>query len=247
MIIVTEEMVSQFKAGFHGSTLNDDQVRRGLASVFLHRGLYDAKAAMADGGDTIMTAAEEVLAWLLIEKIGVPDDVSYTPDQAQEIIVRRLDQVRELEQIDDMLDEGQGDDEGYPIMPEFVKGITTYAKVEACLHLLERRRDALHPPPIPSSGVTEKALRMIAAQALTSEISDGTIVANDLEGAHDAMILRAREALFGIPPSQVSRGPADQIIGQIEELFPNWRSYRDLVDCITCELHELRQRAGERP
>lgn len=37
--------------------------------------------------------------------------------------------------------------------------------------------------------------------------------------------------------------PADQIIGQIEELFPNWRAYRDLVDCITCELHELRQRA----
>lgn len=43
------------------------------------------------------------------------------------------------------------------------------------------------------------------------------------------------------------RGPADQIIAEIEELFPNWRSYRDLVDCITCELHELRQRAGERP
>jgi hypothetical protein len=37
--------------------------------------------------------------------------------------------------------------------------------------------------------------------------------------------------------------PADQIIGQIEELFPNWRSYRDIVDCITCELHELRKRA----
>lgn len=44
-------------------------------------------------------------------------------------------------------------------------------------------------------------------------------------------------------PADLSRGPADQIIGQIEELFPNWRSYRDLVDCITCELHELRQRA----
>lgn len=92
MIIVTDEMVSQFKAGFHGSTLNDDQVRRGLASVFLHRGLYDASALMADGGDTIMTAAEEVLAWLLIEKIGVPDDVSYSPDQAQQIIADRLGQ-----------------------------------------------------------------------------------------------------------------------------------------------------------
>lgn len=36
---------------------------------------------------------------------------------------------------------------------------------------------------------------------------------------------------------------ADQIIGQIEEIFPNWPKYRDLVDCIICELHELRQRA----
>ncbi|MBD8556873.1 hypothetical protein IFT84_20390 [Rhizobium sp. CFBP 8762] len=36
--------------------------------------LYDGTVPMADGGDTRMTAAEEVLAWLLIEKIGVPDD-----------------------------------------------------------------------------------------------------------------------------------------------------------------------------
>lgn len=105
--------------------------------------LYDADAFMADGGDTPMTAAEYVLAWLIIEKIGVPDDAGYSPNQAQEIIVRRLEQVRELEQIDDMLNEGQGDDQGHPIMPEFTKGMTTYAKVEACLHLLERRRDAL--------------------------------------------------------------------------------------------------------
>lgn len=33
---------------------------------------------------------------------------------------------------------------------------------------------------------------------------------------------------------------ADQIIGQIEERFPNWRSYRDLIDCIECTLHDLR-------
>jgi hypothetical protein len=45
------------------------------------------------------------------------------------------------------------------------------------------------------------------------------------------------------PTHSVMGSPADQIIGQIEELFPNWRSYRDLVDCITCELHELRKRA----
>jgi len=33
---------------------------------------------------------------------------------------------------------------------------------------------------------------------------------------------------------------ADQIIGQIEERFSNWRSYRDLIDCIDCTLHQLR-------
>jgi hypothetical protein len=34
--------------------------------------------------------------------------------------------------------------------------------------------------------------------------------------------------------------PADEMIGQIEERFPNWRSYRDLVDCIDVTLHRLR-------
>lgn len=87
---ITDDMVSDFKLGFHGSTLNDDQVRRGLEKVFANRGLYDATAPMADGGDTPMTASEEVLAWLLIEKIGVPDDVAYTPDMAQQIITARI-------------------------------------------------------------------------------------------------------------------------------------------------------------
>lgn len=51
--------------------------------------LYNGAAPMADG-DTVMTAAESVLAFLLIEKIGVPDDVPYTPDQAQDIIIKKL-------------------------------------------------------------------------------------------------------------------------------------------------------------
>jgi len=38
--------------------------------------------------------------------------------------------------------------------------------------------------------------------------------------------------------------PADQIISQIETLFPNWRSYRDLIDCIECTLHDFRKDAG---
>ena len=45
-------------------------------------------------------------------------------------------------------------------------------------------------------------------------------------------------------PSSPVEVPADQIISQIEQLFPNWRSYRDLVDCIECTLHDLRKDAG---
>lgn len=59
-------------------------------------------------------------------------------------------------------------------------------------------------------------------------------------------IMVARIGASPSPSSNVMVTPADQIIGQIEELFPNWRSYRDLVDCITCELHELHERAEGR-
>jgi len=91
-MIITDEMIADFKIGFHGSTLSDDQVKRGLGKVFGNRGLFDSSVPMADGGETPMTAAEEVLVWLLVEKIGVPDDVSYSPDQAQKIITDRLAQ-----------------------------------------------------------------------------------------------------------------------------------------------------------
>lgn len=36
-------------------------------------------------------------------------------------------------------------------------------------------------------------------------------------------------------------GEADKMIGEIEKRFPNWKSYRDLVDCIDCTLHALRR------
>lgn len=69
--------------------------------------LYNAAAPMADGGDTRMTAAEEVLAWLLVEKIGAPDDVSYSPDQAQQIIVNRLESISALTPAPDRTSENE--------------------------------------------------------------------------------------------------------------------------------------------
>jgi len=54
------------------------------------RDLYDASAQMADDGDIVMTAAERVLAWLLIEVVRVPDDVGYSPNQAQVILTAAI-------------------------------------------------------------------------------------------------------------------------------------------------------------
>lgn len=47
----------------------------------------------------------------------------------------------ELSRINEMMD--GGDDEGSPILPEFKDGWSVEAKVEACLHLLEKRRDVI--------------------------------------------------------------------------------------------------------
>ncbi|MVA98886.1 hypothetical protein GN330_16685 [Nitratireductor sp. CAU 1489] len=45
-----------------------------------------------------------------------------------------------------------------------------------------------------------------------------------------------------ITDEAVERAAAsDQIIGQIEDRFPNWQSYRDLLDCIDCTMAELRR------
>lgn len=126
---------------------------------------------MADGGEVPMSAAEEVLAWLLVEKIGVPDDVPYSPNQAQEIISRHLDRAEELDQIADMLSEGQGDDRGPAILPEFGKGWSVYAKVEACLHLLERRRDALSAPSPATAGVTDEMIQAAAYSWYNSKVN----------------------------------------------------------------------------
>lgn len=52
---------------------------------------------MADGSEDRMTAAEEVLAYLLIEVTGSPDDVPYSPNEAQRILEDRLKEGRRLE------------------------------------------------------------------------------------------------------------------------------------------------------
>jgi hypothetical protein len=141
-LTAAEDDYKAFVRGFLSATVEAFEVSDITSGGGRH---YEADHVMADGGDIRMTAAEEVLAWILIEKIGVPDDVGYSPQEAQDIIVSRLDLAAELDEIDSMLLDGQGDDEGTQILPDFTEGSSVYAKVEACLHLLERRRDALDP------------------------------------------------------------------------------------------------------
>jgi hypothetical protein len=58
--------------------------------------LRDDQQPMNCETDTI-TASEDVLTWLLIEKIGCVDDRSYTPHEAQKIIARKLDELSSAE------------------------------------------------------------------------------------------------------------------------------------------------------
>jgi hypothetical protein len=64
------------------------------------------------------------------------------------------------------------------------------------------------PPATANVTGLEKTMRQIAAQKLTSEITSTTLVANDIEGTHDAMILEARAALSASPP------PADNPVAE---------------------------------
>lgn len=68
----------------------------------------------------------------------------------------------ELAQIDAMLMEGQGDDDGDQVLPDFEPGWSVAAKVEACLHLLEKRRDLIAAT-APSDGLREALEAMVQA------------------------------------------------------------------------------------
>lgn len=70
--------------------ITDGVVATPAPSVILRGDVYDPDAFMADG-EIPMTAAENALAWLLVEKIGVVDDMNYSPKQAQDIIVAAID------------------------------------------------------------------------------------------------------------------------------------------------------------
>jgi hypothetical protein len=52
---------------------------------------------------------------------------------------------------------------------------------------------------------------------------------------------RKIEYALRLAAKPADEGEADKVIGEIEKRFPDWKSYRDLVDCIDCTLHSLRR------
>ncbi|ABS12938.1 hypothetical protein I6H96_11540 [Brucella anthropi] len=172
--------------------------------------LRDSTLPMACDPDE-WTAAEEVLAHLLINVIGAPDDVPYTPNQAQEVIERQLKRIRELDDIEEMLMDGQGDDDGAQIMPEFEAGWSTTAKVEECLHLLEKRRDVIEGFEADNAALTAriKELEQINADLCRSH-GVLNVTGAKLEGqveALEAKLAAAEKALsFYADPSKWNDG-----------------------------------------
>lgn len=102
--------------------------------------LDEAKAAaQADYEQRILAALEHAAP--AAEPVGVHKLAEYWSKQAGQ--ANLANHLKELADIEDMLNEGQGDDNGMQIMPDFDPSITTLAKVEACLFLLEKRRDVI--------------------------------------------------------------------------------------------------------
>ncbi|TRB00434.1 MULTISPECIES: hypothetical protein [Rhizobium/Agrobacterium group] len=97
---------------------------------------------------------------------------------------------------------------------------------------------------LPIAGTLFVARGAASARAYQEIVADGDGYFNLAKIDDVAKALEPfRSALSAQVQDVVGTSAADQIIGQIEEIFPNWPKYRDLVDCIICELHELRQRA----
>lgn len=101
-----------------------------------------------------------------------------------------------------------------------------------------------------SAGVTEEqtAAKAIYESLYADRLKHGEVSGwdemYDLDPFKASFVTAARAALEASRVAPVSQKEAatvaDKIISEIEERFPNWRGYRDLIDCIDCTLHDLR-------
>lgn len=122
--------VEEFEDGFTWPEHADDDGYRGGGYVQIAPS--DIQALRREAADRIL---------ILLQQRGF-----VRPSSPDGVIKERggEDGRQELAAIREMLLEGQGDDDGSPILPDFQEGMTVHAMVAACVHLLERRRDALN-------------------------------------------------------------------------------------------------------
>lgn len=116
---------------------------------------------------------------------------------------------KELAEIRAMLSDEQGADEAAQILPDFEPGWSTSAKVEACLHLLEKRRDAL------TAGGVEAALdALVGSRDVMSRAADLLEHAGRREDAErvrrQADECRGVLAVMLSAVASVGRDPSDQ-------------------------------------
>lgn len=96
---------------------------------------------------------------------------------------------------------------------------------------------------------TDAAWKLLRAPAKQESVAmlggiHGVALTRHIKGMQPAAQAEYHTPLYAAPqplaPAQGSPNPADEIIGQIEERFPDWKGFRDLVDCIDVTLHRLR-------
>ena len=132
----------------------------------------------------------------------------------------------ELAQIDAILMEGQGDDDGPQILPDFEPGWSVAAKVEACLHLLEKRRDVIAAL-APSDGLREAAATILAVlkdpdslpyehhpnwQAIYNAMTEDHNQSMEICGIHDwPSLLTSAMEVMAEPRLALSASPAQEV------------------------------------
>jgi hypothetical protein len=119
-----------FGLDYHGKPLPDGE---GVGWVYLTYGDFRRAADPSQRGEPCYPASGECNSPFACEQAGKCLSSERPPAAL----------ASELAQIEEMLNAGQGDDDGPPILPKFEPGMSVAAKVESCLHLLEKRRDVI--------------------------------------------------------------------------------------------------------
>lgn len=126
---------------------------------------------------------------------------------------------------------------------------TTGCMVVAACRAIENAIAAL---PLPASSETKSDGGVEARHAKTGNTL-GSVPGEEMSSSATSFVRATVQEAASQPCAGVATGPSDpihqsaaresvaeKIIGQIEERFPNWKSFRDLIDCIDCTLYDLR-------